>query len=319
MALSPQPHPDASGLAAPLDWTSLRDFLSVAETGSPPGLPAARVTSQRSPGSWRRWRALKTSSSLRNRRRQLTESGYLSCLRRARWSIRPRRQLAISRARHCRSPDSCASGDRGLGVPAHPRPLAEFQLSTRRSISAPAPYPGPEPPPARGRHRGVGSPSAPIIVVGRKVGGLASGLRGRGSTSSVRGAAEPRTCAQSAACVDEATRWLTGPGAGLARVLAGQLPCLPPQQRAMRISPRSERCGIGARALPCSGKPSFEQVRPARDRARVWLITHPLSRRTAHPRRVDFLRTFRCRARAIRRAAEGAISRRAVAQPSGTE
>ena len=131
MALSPQP--DASALASPLDWTALRDFLAVAETGSLSR--AARRLGVSQPTLTRRMAALEERLRTELFRRtprgvELTEAGE-SILPAARQMEQEAHavELAISGRDAALAGLVRVTATEGLGIHWLTPALAEFQLA----------------------------------------------------------------------------------------------------------------------------------------------------------------------------------------------
>jgi DNA-binding transcriptional LysR family regulator len=297
MATSPQP--DTSGLPAPLDWTALRDFLAVAETGSLSR--AARRLGVSQPTLTRRMAALEARLRTELFRRtargvELTEAGEL-VLPAARQMEQEAHgvEIAISGRDAALAGVVRVTSTEGLGIHWLTPALAEFQLAhpaieiqllvqnqvlnllQREADIAVR----------------LSRPLQPDLV-GRKVGELGFGLYAskeylarRGRPAALKDLARHRSVA-----FDESARWLTGPGAELERALSAASVAYRANSGQAQLAAIRAGCGIGVAVRFLARRHAdLERVLPDVELSlELWLITHPAMRRSARIRAVfDFL------------------------------
>jgi len=297
MALSPQP--DSSAFTTPLDWTALRDFLAVAETGSLSR--AARRLGVSQPTLTRRMAALEDRFRTELFRRtprgvELTEAGE-SILPAARQMEQEAHaaELVVSGRDTALAGVVRVTATEGLGIHWLTPTLAEFQLAhpaieiqlllqsqvlnllQREADIAVR----------------LSRPLQPDLV-GRKVGELAFGLYASREYLERHGRpATPEDLARHrSVAFDEATRWLSGPGASLERALSAASVAFRASSGQAQLAAIRAGCGIGAAVRFLAARHAeLEQVLPETEIAlELWLITHPALRRSARIRAVfDFL------------------------------
>ncbi|HEY8153979.1 MAG TPA: LysR family transcriptional regulator [Myxococcota bacterium] len=295
MAVSPRP--DAA--EAPLDWTALRDFLAVAETGSLSRAARRLGTSQ--PTLTRRMAALEERLRTELFRRtprgvELTEAGE-SIVPAARQMEQEAHavEIAISGRDAALAGVVRVTATEGLGIHWLTPALAEFQLA-HPAIEIQLLI--------QNQVLNLLQREADIAVrlsrplqsdlVGRKVGDLAFGLYASRDYLARRGRpATPEDLAQHR-CVafDETARWLTGPGASLERALSAASVAFRANSGQAQLAAIRAGCGIGVAARFLAERcGEIEQVLPETEIAlELWLITHPAMRRSARIRAVyDFL------------------------------
>ncbi len=297
--MATRPQLGASAPPAPLEWTALRDFLAVAETGSLSR--AARRLGVSQPTLTRRMTALEERLRTELFRRtprgvELTDAGE-SILPAARQMEQEAHAVELAIFGH----DAALAGvvritaTEGLGVHWLTPALAEFQrahpaieiqlliqnqvlnlLQREADIAV-----------------RLSRPLQPDLV-GRKVGELTFGLYASREYLERRG--RPATPADlgrhSSVAFDESARWLTGPGASLERVLSPAAVAYRANSGQAQLAAIRAGCGIGAAARFLADRHAgLEQVLPETEIAlELWLITHPALRRSARIRAVfDFL------------------------------
>jgi DNA-binding transcriptional LysR family regulator len=297
MALSSQN--DASALAGPLDWTALRDFLAVAETGSLSR--AARRLGSSQPTLTRRMAALEERLRAELFRRtprgiELTEAGE-SILPAARQMEQEAHaiELAISGRDAALAGPVRITATEGLGIHWLTPALAEFQrahpaieiqlliqnqvlnlLQREADIAV-----------------RLSRPLQPDLV-GRKVGELAFGLFAAREYLERFGRpnAPDELARHHSVAFDESARWQTGPGASLERALSAAPVAYRANSGQAQLAAIRAGCGIGAAVCFLAQRHAeLEQVLPETEIAlELWLITHPAMRRSARIRAVfDFL------------------------------
>jgi DNA-binding transcriptional LysR family regulator len=293
------PQPDVSASSPPLDWTALRDFLAVAETGSLSR--AARRLGVSQPTLTRRMAALEERLRTELFRRtprgvELSEAGE-SILPAA----RQMEQEAHSALLAISGRDTALAGlvritaTEGLGVhwltPAlvefqRAHPAIEIQLLLQTQVLN-----------LLQREADIAvrlSRPLQADLVARKVGELAFALYASRDYLERHGRpTSPDDLAQHR-CVafDEATSWHSGPGASLQRVLSAATVAFRANSGQAQLAAIRAGCGVGAAVCFLAERhPELEQVLPGSEIAlELWLITHPALRRSARMRAVfDFL------------------------------
>jgi DNA-binding transcriptional LysR family regulator len=297
MAISPRPETSAPLL--PLDWTSLRDFLAVAETGSLSR--AARRLGMSQPTLTRRMATLEKRLRTELFRRtprgvELTEAGE-SILPAARQMEQEAHavELAISGRDTALAGLVRVTATEGVGIHWLTPALAEFQLA-HPAIEIQLLI--------QNQVLNLLQREADIAVrlsrplqsdlVGRKVGDLAFGLYASRAYLERHGRpARPEDLAQHrSVAFDETARWLSGPGAGLERALSAASVAYRANSGQAQLAAIRAGCGIGAAVRFLAERHAeLEQVLPETEIAlELWLITHPGLRRSARMRAVfDFL------------------------------
>jgi DNA-binding transcriptional LysR family regulator len=291
--------PEITGLPEPLDWTALRDFLAVAETGSLSR--AALKLGMSQPTLTRRMAALEERLRAELFRRtprgvELTEAGE-SVLPAARQM--EQEALAVELAVSGR--DAALAGlvrvtaTEGIGIHWLTPQLAQFQLA-HPAIEIQLLI--------QNQVLNLLQREADIAVrlsrpvqsdlVARKVGDLAFGLYASREYLAQHGRPEtPEDLARHrSVAFDETARWLTGPGAVLERALSAASVAYRANSGQAQLAAIRAGCGVGAAVNFLAGRhPEIEQVLPELEIAlEIWLITHPAMRRSARIRAVyDFL------------------------------
>ena len=290
---------DASAPTSPLDWTALRDFLAVAETGSLSR--AARRLGVSQPTLTRRMAALEETLKTELFRRtprgvELTEAGE-SIVPAARQMEQEAHAalLAISGRDTALAGLVRVTATEGLGIHWLTPALAEFQLAhpaieiqlllqtqvlnllQREADIAVR----------------LSRPLQPDLVA-RKVGELAFGLYASRAYLERRGrpAQLEDLGRHSSVAFDESARWLSGPGASIERALSAASVAFRANSGQAQLAAIRAGCGIGtAVRFLAERHPELEQVLPETEIAlELWLITHPALRRSARMRAVfDFL------------------------------
>ncbi len=296
MALSHQT--DVSGVPAPLDWTALRDFLAVAETGSLSRAAHRLGVSQ--PTLTRRMTALEERLRTELFRRtprgvELTEAGE-SILPAARQMEQEAHgvELAISGRDAALAGVVRVTATEGLGIHWLTPALAEFQLA-HPAIEIQLLL--------QNQVLNLLQREADIAVrlsrpvqsdlVARKVGELAFGLFA--SRDYLERCGRPATLedmARHRSVTFDETRWPTGPGAWIERALSTASVAFRASSGQAQLAAIRAGCGIGpAVRFLAERHPELEQVLPESEIAlELWLITHPAMRRSARIRAVfDFL------------------------------
>jgi len=293
------PHSDAADLAAPLDWTALRDFLAVADTGSLSR--AARRLGVSQPTLTRRMAGLEERLRTELFRRtprgvELTEAGE-SILPAA----RQMEQEAHAALLAITGRDSALAGvvrvtsTEGLGIhwltPAlakfqQANPEIEIQLLIQNQVLN-----------LLQREADIAvrlSRPQQSDLVGRKVGDMAFGLYA--SRAYLERSARLATPAdlERHRCVafDETARWVNGPGASIERALSTAAVAYRANSGQAQLAAIRAGCGVGVAARFLADRHAeLVQVLPETEIAlEIWLITHPALRRSARMRAVfDFL------------------------------
>jgi DNA-binding transcriptional LysR family regulator len=289
---------EAPSLPAPLDWTSLRDFLAVAETGSLSR--AARRLGVSQPTLTRRMAALEERLGAELFRRtprgiELTEAGE-SVLSAARQMEQEAHgvELAISGRDAALAGVVRVTATEGLGIHWLTPALAEFQLAN----------------PAieiqlllQNQVLNLLQREADIAVrlsrpvqsdlVARKVGELAFGLYASRDYLERRGRPETlEDLTRHRSVAFDETRWVTGPGAGIERALATASVAFRASSGQAQLAAIRAGCGVGAAVRFLAERhPELVQVLPESEiLLELWLITHPAMRRSARIRAVfEFL------------------------------
>ena len=293
------PHSAASELATPLDWTALRDFLAVAETGSLSR--AARRLGVSQPTLTRRMAGLEERLRTELFRRtprgvELTEAGE-SILPSARQMEQEAHAalLAISGRDAALAGVVRVTATEGLGIhwltPALARfqqenPAIEIQLLIQNQVLN-----------LLQREADIAvrlSRPQQSDLVGRKVGEMAFGLYA--SRAYLERSGRPESLADLARhrCVafDETARWATGPGASIERALSTATVAYRANSGQAQLAAIRAGCGVGVAARFLADRHAeLVQVLPETEVAlEIWLITHPALRRSARMRAVfDFL------------------------------
>jgi DNA-binding transcriptional LysR family regulator len=290
---------DPAALSFPLDWTALRDFLAVADTGSLSR--AARRLGVSQPTLTRRMSALEERLRAELLRRtprgvELTEAGE-AILPAARQMEQEAHAalLAISGRDAALAGTVRVTATEGLGIHWLTPTLVEFQLA-HPAIEIQLLL--------QNQVLNLLQREADIAVrlsrpqqsdlVGRKVGEMAFGLYASqaylersGRPDTVEDLARHRSVA-----FDETARWLTGPGASLERALSAAPVAFRATSGQAQLAAIRAGCGIGvaARFLADRNAELVPLLPETRIALEIWLITHPALRRSARMRAVfDFL------------------------------
>jgi DNA-binding transcriptional LysR family regulator len=297
--MTQRPRPDATSLPAPLDWTALRDFLAVAETGSLSR--AARRLGVSQPTLTRRMAALEDRLRAELFRRtargvELTEAGE-SILPAARQMEQEAHslELAVSGRDAALAGVVRVTSTEGLGIHWLTPALVQFQLAhpaieiqlliqnqvlnlLQREADVAVRLSRPQQP----------------DLVGRKVADLGFGLYASREYLERHGRpATPEDLARHrSVAFDESARWLTGPGAGMERALSAAPVAYRANSGQAQLAAIRAGCGVGVAARFLAARHAeLEEVLPETAIAlEIWLITHPAMRRSARIRAVfDFL------------------------------
>src|SRR5262245_58631221 len=291
--------PEITGLPEPMDWTALRDFLAVAETGSLSRAAIKLGVSQ--PTLTRRMAALEERLRAELFRRtprgiELTEAGesVLSAARQMEQEANSL-ELAVSGRDTALAGLVRVTATEGIGIHWLTPQLAQFQLA-HPAIEIQLLL--------QTQVLNLLQREADIAVrlsrpvqsdlVARKVGDLAFGVYASRSYLEKHGRPlVPEDLAKHrSVAMDESTRWLTGPGAELQKAISAATVAYRANSGQAQLAVIRAGCGVGAAVRFLAERhPEIEQVLPESEiLLELWLISHPAMRRSARIRAVfDFL------------------------------